>query len=170
MEQAAQQIADILEQAGIPYTLKEHPPVYTIEEMEALELDKIAPIAKNLFLRDDKKRHFYLVVLPGDKRADLKALRIALQSKPLSFASPEDLMALLGLQKGAVTPLGILRDTQHRVELVLDQELLELPLIGVHPNTNTATVWLPPRKLLDLVSAHGNPIRIVEMAQKKTLG
>lgn len=163
MDATAQQVLDLLTQAGIPHTVKEHPPVYTIGEMEALELDKTAPIAKNLFLRDDKKRHFYLVVLPGNKKADLKALRRALQSKPLSFASEEDLEALLRLQKGAVTPLGILNDDGRRVEVVLDRELLDLPRIGVHPNVNTATVWISPADLIGIAEAHGNPIWRVQI-------
>ena len=65
---------------------------------------------KNLFLRDDKKRHYYLVVVKKDKAVDLKGLRALLGSRPLSFASEQDLSRCLGLPKGAVTPLGILND------------------------------------------------------------
>lgn len=158
MESTVHTVLDSLEREGIVYILKEHPPVFTIEEMEGLELNRTAPIAKNLFLRDEKKRHYYLVVLPGRKRVDLKALRMALNSRPLSFASEEDLMSLLHLHKGAVTPLGILNDTENRVKVVVDNALLELPQIGVHPNVNTATVWLSPSALIKWIGSRGHTV------------
>ena len=45
----------LLEREGIPYELAEHPAVYTIGEMERLRLPFQARVAKNVFLRDDKK-------------------------------------------------------------------------------------------------------------------
>lgn len=52
-------------------------------------------------------------------------------------------MAIMGLIPGAVTPLGVLNDEEHRVEVCLDRDFLAEPgKIGVHPNDNTATVWL----------------------------
>ena len=45
------------------------------------------------------------------------------------------------LTPGAVTPFGILNDSEHRVYFYLDREFMN-DKIGVHPNDNTATVWL----------------------------
>ena len=42
---------------------------------------------------------------------------------------------------GAVTPLGILNDAEHRVQVFMDVEFVGNK-IGVHPNDNTATVWM----------------------------
>lgn len=52
---------------------------------------------KNLFVRDDKRQNYYLITVKGDKRVDLKAFRRAQQTRPLTFASPEELQQLLGL-------------------------------------------------------------------------
>lgn len=36
-------------------------------------------------------------------------------------------------------------------------------LIGVHPNDNTATVWLKTRDLIKLVQQYGNTVNIVKI-------
>lgn len=84
----------------------------------------------------------------------MKKFRKANQTRPLSFAFEEDLMVRLGLTAGAVTPLGILNDEEKKVLLFLDQDFFEEPgLIGVHPNDNTATVWLKTEDLVIMVMA-----------------
>ena len=81
----------------------------------------------------------------------------------LSFASEERLKRFLGLEKGAVTPLGVLNDEERAVEVVFDRELAGLPSLGVHPNRNTATVFLAFADLEALVRAHGNPVSLVDL-------
>ena len=92
-----------LDSRGVAYDRVDHEAVFTMEAMDALHLPANA-VVKNLFLRDDKKRNCYLVVMPEDKPANLKALRTALGARPLRFASEEDLQGILGLRGGAVSP------------------------------------------------------------------
>ena len=137
-------VLDVLDNAGIRYRMVSHDPVYTIEEMERLHLDADAEIAKNLFLRDARgKRHF----LVG--------------TSALSFASEDRLKRFLGLEKGAVTPLGILNDEARAVEVLFDRDLAGLPSLGVHPNRNTATVFLAFSDLESLIRSHGNSVSFV---------
>ena len=156
MEKTENAALELLDSLGVEYTYAEHPAVYTIPEMEALGLDKPGTIAKNLFLRDGKKQRYLLLVVGQNKSANLKELSVILGAKGLTFASEDELMKYLGLTKGAVTPLGLVNDRENRVELVIDQDLLELDKIGVHPNVNTASVWLAPRDLLDIAEICGN--------------
>lgn len=152
----------LLTERGIWHEITEHPAVYNMEEMAAVDLPYPEADGKNLFLRDDKKRHYYLLTLRGDKRVDLKAFRQANGTRPLSFASAEDLQAKLGLLPGAVTPLGTLNDREGQVEVFLDQDFLAPPgLIGVHPNDNTATLWLRTEDLIALLRDHGTAVRVV---------
>ena len=152
-----------LKERGIAYELVEHEAVYTMEGMEALALPFGREVVKNLFLRDKRKRRYFLVVMDGQKSADLHALRAALGTPPLSFASEEDLQALLGLCKGAVTPLGVLNDAARRVEVVLDADLQNFAGVGVHPCDNTATVYLQLADLLSVFDAHGTSYRFIAM-------
>lgn len=84
-------------------------------------------------------------------------LHTLLGTSKLSFASEDRLMRYLGLTKGAVTPLGILNDHDHAVEVVLDRDLEKHPRLGVHPCVNTATVWLAFSDLRRLIEENRQP-------------
>ncbi len=156
-----QEVYDFLTSRGIEYEVTEHGAVFNMEEMSHVELPHPEADAKNLFVRDDKKRNYYLITVRGDKRVDLKKFREGHGTRPLSFASENDLMSLLGLIPGAVTPLGILNDSEKKVKFFLDEELVNDGLIGVHPNDNTATVWLKTTDLIDIITEHGNEVEAV---------
>ena len=158
-----QEVYDFLTSRGIEYEVTEHGAVFNMEEMSHVELPHPEADAKNLFVRDDKKRNYYLITVKGDKRVDLKNFSEGHGTRPLSFASENDLMNLLGLIPGAVTPLGILNDSERKVKLFLDEELLKGGLIGVHPNDNTATVWLKTTDLIDIIKEHGNEVEAVRI-------
>ena len=158
------EIYDYLDQRGIWHEITEHPAVYDMAEMAAVDLPYPDSDAKNLFVRDDKRRGYYLITVRGDKRVDLKAFRRQQQTRPLTFASPEELGALLGLLPGSVSPLGLLNDGERRVQFCLDRTFLEAPgLIGVHPNDNTATVWLRTEDLIGLLQEHGTSVQLVDL-------
>ena len=158
-----QEVYDFLTSRGIEYEVTEHGAVFNMEEMSHVELLHPEADAKNLFVRDDKKRNYYLITVRGDKRVDLKKFREEHSTRQLSFASENDLMSLLDLIPGAVTPLGILNDSEKKVKLFLDEELLKCGLIGVHPNDNTATVWLKTTDLIEIIKEHGNEIEAVRI-------
>ena len=75
------EVLQYLDDQGVSYRKVEHEPVFTMGGMEQLNLPFAAEVVKNLFLRDDKKRAYYLVVMPEDKPANLKALRATLESR-----------------------------------------------------------------------------------------
>ena len=147
---------------GISYEVTEHGAVYNMEELAAVDLPYPYCDAKNLFVRDDKKRNYYLITVKGEKRVNLKEFRKAHGLRNLSFASADDLMTIMGLIPGAVTPLGLLNDEEKKVVFYLDQEL-EDSLIGVHPNDNTATVWMQSKDLIMLLKEHGTEVNVVEI-------
>ncbi len=159
-----QQVYDFLTEQGIWFEVTEHGAVYNMKELACVNLPYPEADAKNIFVRDDKKQNYYLLTVKGDKRVNLKEFRKEHGTRPLSFASEEELMHFLKLIPGAVTPLGILNDTECRVQCFIDKELFEgRGLTGVHPNDNTATVWLKTGELADLIRRHGNPVSIVQL-------
>ena len=95
--------------SGIWHEITEHKAVYNMAELTDVALPYPAADAKNLFVRDDKKRNYYLITVRGDKRVDLKEFRHKYGTRTLSFASENDLTQVLGLIPGAVTPLGACR-------------------------------------------------------------
>ncbi|HAT4374209.1 TPA: prolyl-tRNA synthetase associated domain-containing protein [Clostridioides difficile] len=163
MNNQQQEVYKKLDELRIPYEAVNHPPVYTIEEMEELKTLHMEFVVKNLFLRDAKGKEHFLVVLGKDKKADLKDIRQQIDSKPLSFASEERLQKYLKLTKGAVTPFGILNDKEAVVKVVFDKDLLKMDKIGIHPNDNTATVFLKFEDMKKLIEENGNEIYYVEV-------
>jgi len=159
-----QQIYDYLRQENIWYDITEHKAVYNMAELSNIEIPYLGCYAKNLFVRDNKKRNYYLITVKGDKRVDLKEFRKDNNTRALSFASADDLMDIMGLIPGAVTPLGLLNDSACKVTLFLDNDFInDSNLIGVHPNDNTATVWLKAEDLIKLIQKHGNSVNIVHI-------
>ena len=161
--EAKQKVYEKLDAMSINYEIINHPAVYTIEEMDNLGITAKADICKNLFVRDAKGKKHYLIVLCKDKRADLSNLASQIGSTKLSFASDERLDKYLGLKKGAVSPLGIINDTNKDVEVVFDKDLVGKENLGVHPNDNTATVVLSYDDLERVVSENGNRIKYVDL-------
>lgn len=157
-----QETYDYLTAHGITYEVTEHAAVFNMEELDAVKLPYPDCDAKNLFVRDDKKRNYYLITVRGDKRVDLKVFRKTHGLRNLSFASSDDLMDIMKLIPGAVTPLGLLNDEERKVTLYLD-DAFEGGLVGVHPNDNTATVWLRASDLERVIKEHGNTVNVVEI-------
>lgn len=157
-----QEVYEFLQAKGVTYEVTEHKAVYNMDELAAVELPYPEADAKNLFVRDDKKSSYYLITVRGSKRVDLQEFRKAYGTRRLSFASAEDLKRLLGLFPGSVTPLGLLNNAEKNVKLFLDSDFGEADLIGVHPNENTATVWLKAGDLVRLIREHGNEVELIK--------
>ena len=76
----------------------------------------------------------------------------------------DELADILGLIPGAVTPFGLLNDTERKVVFYIDAAFREdSGLIGIHPNDNTATVWMKAEDLIRIISEHGNEVHEVSL-------
>ena len=153
---------EFINKSGVNYEITEHKAVFNMEELGEVKLPYPEFDAKNLFVRDDKKQNYYLITVKGDKRVNLKEFRKKYGLRNLSFASAEELMKIMGLTPGSVTPLGLLNDEEHIVKFYLDSEF-NGTLIGVHPNDNTATVWLKSEDLIKIIKEHGNEVSLAEI-------
>ena len=156
-----QEIYALLDERGIEYEAIEHEAVYNIEEADALELPHREAATKNLFIKDDKKRNYYVVIIPSEDRLDLKALREKLQSRPLKFANEGELMDILGLIPGQVTPFGTLNDKEHKAKVVIS-EYFRNGLMDAHPNDNTATIILKTSDVVGVMEEFGVPVEFIK--------
>lgn len=158
-----QAVLDALNMLEIDYTMDEHPAVYTVEQVDELHIFDKGCGCKNLFLRDDKGKTHYLAVIPEHKPTDLKLLAEQMGSRRLSFASTQRLDKYLGLQPGEVTPLAVINEAAREVILAIDDDLVGEQMIGVHPNDNTATVWLSYEGLMKYIAHFGNRVLHVKL-------
>lgn len=141
-------IYEILDTLNINYKEEKHVKVYTVEEAVNADISLDGIGCKNLFLKD--KHNYYLVLMLDSKKCDLKQLSNDLNVKKLSFASVEELDSILKLEKGSVTPLGIINDTLCLVKIVIDRSLVGNDLL-VHPNRNDRTISINYNDLIKII-------------------
>lgn len=158
------EILKLLEKEKIDYICEEHPPVFSMEDVLALNLEHEKDFALTLFLRDDKKKNYYLLSADRSMKTDLKALKHILGTRPLSYASDRDFERILRLKKENVSLFGIFNDEEQSVEAVIDIRF-QNRLIGLHPLVNTATVFLKGDDLFRLLQKKGIPVRWAEFRQ-----
>lgn len=134
------EVYELLDNLAIGYEIMEHEPINSI--FEAVEKGIVLPgqQVKNLVLKNKKGRQYYLVILPENKIADISALAQALGEKRLSFANEEKLQELLGVVPGAVTPFGLLKDKEGKVQVIVDEEVDPDLTVGFHPFVNYKTL------------------------------
>jgi Ala-tRNA(Pro) deacylase len=99
-------ISDLLQQAGVAFTVLRHEPVFTSEQAAAVRGTSLASGAKALFVKAGER--FVLLVLPADRKLDSRKARDSLGVKGLRFASREEVEKLTGLQPGSIPPFGSL--------------------------------------------------------------
>ena len=153
-----------LEELGIETTTVRHPPVFTVEQNKALRGSLTGGHAKNLFLKD-KKGQLWMVVAEEDRAIDLKDLRRRIGAAHLSFAKPDVLLEVLGVEPGSVTPFAVINDANARVRVVLDAELMDEERLNFHPLANTATTAISPSDLVSFLTACGNAPEIRPLAE-----
>jgi Ala-tRNA(Pro) deacylase len=128
-----------LKAQNIVYQVYEHEAVFTVEQSDQINHDISGARTKNLFLKDAGGQ-FWLATVPAAARVDLKTLPLAINSKRISFGKAEDMLRLLGVMPGSVTPLAAINDTSGVVRVVIDSALRKSDRINVHPLRNTATL------------------------------
>lgn len=152
-----------LDALGVETVTHRHDAVFTVEEAKSLRGDLEGGHTKNLFLKD-KKGALWLVVALEDREINMKELRRRIGSAPLSFARPEILMAVLGVEPGSVTPFALINDAEARVNVVLDEEMMAMTPLNYHPLTNTRTTTITPDGLLAFIASCGHQPAITDLA------
>lgn len=146
-----QRVYELLDDLGVEYAYLDHPEEFSMEDAE--DADEAIGVggAKNVFLRDKKRRHYLLILVNGTKRIDLKQISELTGVKKLTFCGEEDLDQVLGLTPGAVTPFGLLHDPEGRVQLIIDESLRDEEWFAMHPCVNTTTIRMANRDFMETV-------------------
>jgi len=164
MPKSPDELFDFLDKLGIQVTTRNHPPLFTVADSQALRGEIAGGHTKNLFLKD-RKDNYFLVTADEEAEIDLKTIHTVIgASGKVSFGKPEALMELLGVIPGAVTVFGLINDTDHKVKAVLDASLMENDIINAHPLTNEATTSIRRDDLLRFMTATGHQPAILKVS------
>lgn len=163
MESPKDKVISILSELVIDHSFFTHPAVFTTADINELTEKIPGSDTKNLFLCDEKRSRFILVCVRAETRVNLKELGKQLGMKGLTFASPEELQALLGITPGSVCLFALMNDTAGKVEGFLDASIDSAEQMQNHPLENTATVVLTAAGLQRFCAHVGHTITSIEI-------
>lgn len=157
-------VYDLLDALDIEYERIDHPAAMTMEACEEIDRVLNATICKNLFLCNRQQTDFYLLMMPGDKKFVTKDLSAQLGTARLSFGTPEYMEQFLDITPGSLSVMGLMNDADHRVQLLIDEDVLTGEYIGFHPCINTSSLRLRTADLLDkIIPAMKHAPRMVKL-------
>lgn len=139
----------VLEQLNIPYLRVDHAPAATMEDCAEIDASLGVTMCKNLFLCNQQKTKFYLVMLPGEKKFSSKDFSKMLGISRVSFAPPEAMEKHLNILPGAVSVMGLANDKENAVTLVIDSETASQEYLGCHPCVNTSSIRISMKDLTE---------------------
>ena len=159
-----QEVFEKLDNLGINYRAIEHEPVFCDDDIKRLvPVDENTVVVKNLFLRDSEGKKLFLLVMRYFKRADLVSLRAFLKTSKLGFCSEKRLMDNLKVTPGSVSPLCAMNDEAGKVRIIFDSCLKNYPIICMHPNDNTGSVYISFEDLVKFIQSTSHRITYFDM-------
>ena len=155
---------DLLDCLGIDYHRLDHEPAMTMEICAAIDVSLGALICKNLLLCNRQCTQFYMLMMPGDKVFKTKDLSAQINSSRLSFADGKYMEEFLDITPGSLSILGLMNDKENRVQLLIDEEVLQSEFVGCHPCINTSSLRMTTADLkAKLIPALGHEPIIVSL-------
>ena len=144
---------EFLDSLGIAYERTDHPdmPATSMEVCAVVDSVLNVRICKNLFLSNRQKTDFYLLIMPGDKPFKTKELSKQINSSRLSFADEEYMIRFLDVYPGSASVLGLINDRDHRVRLVIDEDVFKEEMFGCHPCVNTSSIRFKTKDLTEKI-------------------
>ena len=142
-------VYDLLDELEIAYERVDHETLQTIEACREVDETLGISICKNLFLCNRQRTSYYLLLLPGHKALKTKELSKQIPTSRLSFASGEDMETYLNVTPGSATVMGLIFDPENKVQLLVDEELLEQEEFGCHPCVNTSSIKMKTADVFD---------------------
>jgi Ala-tRNA(Pro) deacylase len=179
-----QKALDFFAAHSLMYRLYEHPAFFTVADVQAYNAAHTSieggadgvngslhgagtTGCKNLFLKNYVEKpaagevyRYYLYVLPDVERADLKKFAVHVGEKKVCFASPEELLAHLGVTPGSVSLCGLINDPQHVVRAYVDSRVARADILHFHPNVNTASMKITNETLVQYMQALGRDMSV----------
>ena len=161
---AYEQVLTFLEELGISVELVEHEPAFTTEEADSY-IEGIEGVrTKTMFLTNKKKTQYYLLIMDDHKLLDMDKFRELVGANRIRMASPESLMAKMGLSPGTVSPFGLLNNAGRDIQVYFDQEIMSEERMSFHPNTNDKTIFIKTRDLLRFLEELGFDSHIIGLS------
>ena len=156
-----EKLIKLLDESNCDYEVKEHAPLFTVEDSKSLRGSILGAHSKNLFLKDARGQ-FYLLSVEENTKVDLKKIMNFIGSKKLSFAKAEYLESILGIEPGSVSPFALINDVDKKVLFFFDKNFLNYEKLNFHPLVNTATVNIGTSDMIKFIEEKHKPINYID--------
>lgn len=135
-------VYDFLDDLGIEYFRLDHAPAFGSEAELCREIEDSlgAKICKNLFLANRQRTKFYMLMIPEHKVFRSSDISKQAGSSRLHFAEAEYMEELIGCSPGSASVMGLINDADHRVQLLVDDDVINTEYVGCHPCINTSSL------------------------------
>lgn len=157
-------VYDFLDGLAIEYYRLDHAPAFGSEEELCRDIEESlgARICKNLFLANRQRTRFYMLMIPGHKVFRSSDISKQAGSSRLHFAESEYMEDLIGCSPGSASVMGLINDSEHKVQLLVDDDVINSEYVGCHPCINTSSLRIRSEDIFDkFVKATGHDFIIV---------
>lgn len=144
-----EKVYSTLNQLNIPFERVDTGEVITMEDCVAVDEKLDMKMVKTLFLCNRQKTDFYLFITCGDKPFKSKDFSNALGVSRVSFAPAELMEEMLGTKIGAATVFSSLIDTENKVKIVIDKDVLKEEFYGCSDGTTTGYMKVKTADITD---------------------
>jgi Cys-tRNA(Pro) deacylase len=150
-----ERVAAVLRAAAVEARIEEFPSgTHTARDAARAVGSEAGQIVKSLVLVCDGA--YVLALVPGDRRADERAVAAAVGAAEVRVARPNEVLHATGYEPGAVAPFPQRAVTQ----TLIDRSLLRYPAVWVGAGTTSHMAALPPAELQRLTRAR--PVDLIE--------
>ena len=156
-------VTNYLDSIGVSYRLLRHEAVVTTEESRAVVHVDDCASCKSLYVKDKKSDNYYMVVLPFDKRANMRGLAAYVGCAKFEFATEQKLYEDLQVHRGSVSPYAYLNEKPtYSAKLLIDKDVWNASKIKFHPCDNTATLVVSGEDFKRFVQSIGKEVIVVD--------
>ena len=160
---AYQQVANKLQELGIPFDVVEHPPAFTTEQADSY-IEGIEGLrTKTMFLTNKKKTKYYLLIMDDRKSLDMDLFKDLVSANRIRMASADSLFEKMQLPPGTVSPFGLLNNPERDIQVYFDKDIVSEDTMTFHPNTNEKTIFLATQDLFKFLTHLGYDYQILEL-------
>ncbi len=139
-------IIRMLKEAGVGYTATEHEAVLTSEEAARIRGAPLKTGVKAMVLKT-LEGLFSLVLLPADRKVDMRLIAGLEHTPSVFMASPDELMKATGCRAGAVPPFG----HKNRMKTYMHMAVLENEWVNFNAGMRTRSVRMKAKDLERIV-------------------
>ena len=159
-------VYDFLDSLDIEYFRLDHAPAFGSEEELCREIENSlgARICKNLFLANRQRTKFYMLMIPDHKVFRSSDISKQAGSSRLHFAESEYMEELIDCSSGSASVMGLMNDTEHKVQLLVDDDVINSEYVGCHPCINTSSLRIRSEDIFNkFVKATGHDFIVVHV-------